>query len=389
MLIKISLNIFDKVVFKSQSGLWLQVRTFEEAKKINTLTVAANHLLTFSRRVSRFTVLRLFSKVISLIHNFIELRVHSKNTVNLKNIFGSVRAVLYDVGEECKEYNTEILNVLDGVQKYSMHHGININKKAEVERFSKKKIVSDVKAYLFSQDDKFYYQNKYGLMERNLKVVGVPRHDKKWMAKIIYESSVANELLWNDYIFLISRPLSPYLPYERKKKTLENIKSFAFKEVNKRVVIKVHPKERDDGLYKKVFGVENYGKNWVYSDNHPFALGKNSAFAISFYSSVVIDMLVIGVPVVECLDLRGIKEYDNSNSLRDESGDPVFDYRYFGLVLGVNDYEQLKMQTDKIMNNRDIVLLELTKRYQELFKSVDSPILQITNDILASVRKSN
>ena len=92
----------------------------------------------------------------------------------------------------------------------------------------------------------------------------------------------------------------------------------------KNIVIKLHPKERREGIYEEVFGTETYGYNWVYSDNHPFVLAEYSDFAISFYSGVVIDMLALGIPTIEYLDLRGIPEYDNDESLRDKMDHPVF-----------------------------------------------------------------
>ena len=60
--------------------------------------------------------------------------------------------------------------------------------------------------------------------------------------------------------------------------------------------IDMHGLERGDELNalgimrnEEVFGADKYGDKWLYSDIHPFILGKKCAFAISFFSGVVID----------------------------------------------------------------------------------------------------
>ena len=147
-------------------------------------------------------------------------------------------------------------------------------------------------------------------------------------------------------------------------------------------MVKLHPKERKEGLYEEVFGAETYGDKWVYSDLHPFVLGKESAFAISFYSGVAIDMLALGVPTIEYLDLRGISEFDNRESLRDKYGHPVFSYRYLELVLGASNYDQIKAHAMEIMKDREAVLSRLQAKYNQLFPKIENINDKIAQDIL-------
>jgi len=152
-------------------------------------------------------------------------------------------------------------------------------------------------------------------------------------------------------------------------------------------VVKLHPKEKHDGLYEEVFGKSTYGKKWGYSNAHPFVLGKNCFFAVSFFTSVTNDMISIGVPIIEYLNLKGIPEYDNKNSLRDSQGEPVFKFRYFGLVLGASNYEQMENHALRIVNNKPEVVAELQSRYNELFPRVDNPNKVIAKDILSALDK--
>ena len=100
--------------------------------------------------------------------------------------------------------------------------------------------------------------DSFAIQESGLKVVGIPRHDKTW---IEYLSSKVNETLdWDGFIFLISRPASPYLPLSRKEKALIDMKRLFIDEMGMKIIVKRHPKEPDEGLFEKVFGMENIGK---------------------------------------------------------------------------------------------------------------------------------
>lgn len=390
VLIKMAANIFDTILFRSYSGLWLHVDTFKEAQDINELTPLAFHLHTFARRVSRFDLFGLFSRFIYSVYKAVDLKRYSNKILKLEDICSSVKAVLFDVYEEAKDYNSDLMHALHGVPKFSICHGIDINSFPIVSRCPEPGKQNNIIAYLFSKYEKDYYKGTFCLDDSDLKVVGIPRHNIKWMEKIIREQKrISNELLWDDYIFIISRPLSQYFPYEKKRKALEDINRLAFKELNKRIVVKFHPKERDDGLYKKIFGAETYGKKWIYSNHHPFVLGEKCTFAISFLSGVVLDMLAMDVPVIEYLDLRGISEYDNHESLRDDSGDPVFSYRYFGVVLGASNYEQLLLHAHDIIENRSHVINGLKAQYNKKFPSHGYVSKTITSDILSFAKLVN
>ena len=107
-------------------------------------------------------------------------------------------------------------------------------------------------------------------------------------------------------IFLISRPISNYLPFERKKKFLEMVKK-ASEKFNFKIIIKLHLKEKHSDIFADVFGKHNYNKNWEFSEKHPFVIGSKCLFAVSFYSSVAVDLINIGVPCIELLDLKKLK----------------------------------------------------------------------------------
>ena len=64
----------------------------------------------------------------------------------------------------------------------------------------------------------------------------------------------------------------------------------------------MHPKEKYENYFNIVFGNKNKNKTWFISNNHPYILGKNSIFTITF-SGLAVDMSVIGKNNIELINL--------------------------------------------------------------------------------------
>lgn len=392
VLLILGANIFDSIVFKSKAGLWLAADTFSQVKMINKLTMFEWFLLRVIRKLKKWPITAIVSRFIQYWHSKFSKCLNKRHLYDWQFTEKRAACILYDVYEESKLYNIELMKNFREVPKFSIQHGINISNGGVLK--NTKKVLDggyrkDVKAYLFSSKERHFYEHKYAIHKSFMEVVGVPRHSPDWMEFIqLNIPKQNNEInsLNNGSIFIISRPgNSIYHPYKRKKKALENIKRLAWNDLKKNIVIKLHPKEKKEGIYEEVFGADTYGDKWVYSELHPFVLGKESDFAISFYSGVVIDMLVLGVPTIEYLDLRGIPECDNDESLRDKMDHPVFSYRYLDLVLGASDYEQMKAHVMEIMNDRETVLSRLQATYNELFSQIENINDKIAQDILSTV----
>ena len=389
VLIILSAKIFDAVVYKSNTGHWLCSNTFSQLKEKEKSIKIELFILKVIRKIEKWQVTKTLGVIIQYAYKKLYKYMHRKELFDWKNIEKHAMCILYDVYEELKIYNVELMDSFKEIPKFSIQHGINIDNGGIIEGTKKALCCSsrkDIKAYLFSPKEYLLYEHKYTISKKFTKVVGVPRHAPDWMELVqlnTFEQSNKTNSLTNNFIFLISRPgNTDYHPYERKRKALEDIKQLAWNVLKKKIVVKIHPKERTEGLYEKVFGVESYGDKWIYSDLHPFVLGKASTFAISFYSGVPIDMIALGVPTIEYLDLRGIPEYDNNKSLRDKIGNPVFSYRYLDLVLGVSDYDQMKICAMEIINNRKDVLARLKEKYNEFFPKIENINDKIAQDIL-------
>src|SRR5690625_8005648 len=107
----------------------------------------------------------------------------------------------------------------------------------------------------------------------------------------------------------------------------------------------------------------------MFSNAHPFTIGRHCLFAVSYYSGVAVDLIALDIPTIELLDLRGIHKYDELNKLRNKKGDPVLNYRYNGLVLGSSKNEEFIQQVKREMNHREKVVKELRADYERQYHS--------------------
>jgi hypothetical protein len=389
VLIILATKVFDSVIYKSHSDYWLHSNTFSQLKVRGRSRRVEWLLLKVVKTLKKWQVIKPLGVLTQYAYDRVHRFVHRKELCDWRIVEKHGLCILYDVYEESKPYNMELIKNFAEVPKFSIQHGININDGGVLKKIKNTPdngFRKEVKAYLFSSKELPFYEHEYAIHKSTMEVVGVPRHSPKWIEfiqlNILKQSNKINAQN-NGSIFIISRPGSTnYFPHERKKKALENIKQLAWNDLKKNIVVKLHPKERKEGLYEEVFGAETYGDKWVYSDLHPFVLGKESAFAISFYSGVAIDMLALGVPTIEYLDLRGISEFDNRESLRDKYGHPVFSYRYLELVLGASNYDQIKAHAMEIMKDREAVLSRLQAKYNQLFPKIENINDKIAQDIL-------
>ena len=396
LLFSLAGSVFDQVVFRSRASHWLSAPSFSEAKNLNKLgpLEAVAHSLT--SRLRRWCPTALASSVLRRALQLLERQTSAKGAaiVHPETFLKPIRGVLYDVYEETKEYNLDLMKHLSGIPKFSLGHGINIpvqthppGHRVQTRPHLKKRRLAptgqDVTAYLFSDLERPHYKAQFALTDSALRVVGVPRHERSWMKRIIDQSEDQDDL-GEGFVFVISRPANARaLPRDRKRQALNDIARLA-SELGMKIVVKLHPKEHPDGLCEDVFGRDTYSIGWVYSNLHPFVLGSKCAFAVTFHSSVAVDMLALGTPVIERLDLRGIPWHDHSEALRDEQGEPISTCRYWGLVLGASDYSQLKRHADACIHERERVVSQLASRYRALFSTVSHPAAIIAQDVFAS-----
>ena len=386
ILINMSENIFDRVIYRLDSGLWVQCNSILEAKSnAGVLDGFISFLTNLKLRLQAYKWLNYLMILIIRFYKLIDRYKYKSIFFNIKSISNHSSVLLYDVYEEGKPYNRDVLNQLHKSKRFSICLGYITGERKGEYRCDSIKSRDNLTAYLFSSYEIDYYKRNFCLDERQMSVVGIPRHDKQWLDKVQSKFNYNDFIFKKDeYILIISRPICAFITTDRRKEALKYIKKIVIENLGLKIVVKLHPKEDESTIYEEIFGISEYGKKWVYSSRHPFTLGKNSRFAISFFSGVVIDMMKLGVPSIEYLDLKGLAGYDNKNSLRDGAY-PIFRYRDLGLVYGASNYQQLEFNINKIINNRSIVNSELVEKYMKYFPSSHNVSNIIAEDILLSL----
>ena len=380
-------SIFDQVLFRSRAGHWLSASSFSVAKNLNRLGAVETVAHSVAYRLRRWCPTAFTSSAVRRALQLLERQTNAKDAAVVQPgaFLKPIRAVLYDVYEETKDYNRDLMKHLSGIPRFSLGHGINIFVQTPPPQGQHDVAPTgqDVTAYLFSDLERPLYKDLYALTDSTIRVVGVPRHEQAWVKRIIDQSEGPGDL-GEGFVFVISRPDNAHnFPRDRKRQAIEDIVRVA-SELGMKIVVKLHPKENPDGLYEDMCGRDAYGKGRVYSNLHSFVLGSKCAFAVTFYSGVAVDMLALGTPVIERLDLRGLPGFDHSEALRDKHGEPILNYRYWGLVLGASDYSRLKRHADACIHDRERVMNQLVSRYRKLFSTVQHPAAIIAQDVFTS-----
>ena len=400
-LINISEQFVDNVIYRGHSGRWFVASTLIEARTAMNATKFSkfdSEIFRLSFRLtegkaSKYVFLRVIGKYLLIVYKyFIRIKeVFARHNPYDFSLLGDADGILFDVTVEWKGVHPETGNELKNIQRFSMLHGLAIGWVSSLLNCEQPVVKrSDVTVYSKSHLELSGYQKCHGILEENIVHAGIPRHDKDWIEFICNQFNNIKGDTFDSFVFLIGRQISPYHTAARKKKALKDIYNVICVKHKLKLVIKTHPKESLDGIdgiiYRDVLGVENYGKTWLFSNRHPFVLGKKSLFSISFYSGVPIDMLAINKPTIEYLNWKGLEGFDHKKSLRDKHGDPISQYTYVKLVLGARSKLELEQHVESILNQYEATVLSLRSRYDNFFKTFDGASEMVANDIYKKIQ---
>ena len=298
------------------------------------------------------------------------------NTVKLESLRERVKLVCFDLATRMKVPVKEILDTFSSARSFSVPHGIDLRMWGG-HPTGQPSLRST--AYLLSTHEVEFYRTKYGLGEEDIRVVGVLRHDPRWIDEIkrYYE---AEHKPSGSYIFLASRPSNnlELFPPSRKRNAVEAVGQLA-SELGCKIVVRRHPKEREEAIFEDVLGVAQYGKAWEYSALHPFVLGESALFCVTFFSSIAVDMAALGTPVIELCDFRGLS--GGKQLFRNGEGQPISIYQKFGLALGARDYEELKLRADDVLTDRTAVAKRLRAAVRAIYSEREDRLSFVVSDI--------
>ena len=262
--------------------------------------------------------------------------------------------VLYDIHLHKKAGLGPLLDVLGNTPRFSHNHGIELEA-SDALRVAPKDPENVRAAFVYGPSEIEPYAHNFGLESSAMEVVGIVRHEPTWVRRVIERSRSLHTLPFEDFVLIVSRSAgSTYLPRDRKVAALRALHQVAWREHGLPLVLRTHPKEHEDGTLADAFPAEEEGVSWALSRAHPFHLATRSRLGVTFLSGVSVDLVALGVPVVEYLDIRGLPDLDNDTTERDLRGRPMFSpYRRDGLVTGVDDIAGLREAVGQVDGDRE------------------------------------
>ena len=372
--VSITNDIFDEVLIHAYKEFWIRKTSVFEAinwYKKNKIKLRMLFILDTLAKKNFFSVFK--------IPLFIFRKVIFYKAFELCGVISKRDILLYDIHTESIKNISKTLEFFN--KKISLPHAISV---AGIDK--QRKILnvdsSNIKAFVFSKFQLNNYISTYGMKINSKNIVGIPRHDKKWLEVVQNESESLPINFDENTVVILSRHLSKHhLSYDKKTRSLKNIKKIFIDQLGMKVVIKMHPNEEKESvffdkekkIFEKVFGVKNYGVTWVYSSLHVFALCKGKKLSISLNTGVVFDAIAIGVPCVEYLDYE-----HKCNNYRET------DFVKHGFIEGVSNFDEMKKFVKKWKKDPEgisYISLSNYKKHFPVFNNISEKIaIKIINE---------
>jgi hypothetical protein len=303
----------------------------------------------------------------------IPTREQLRRRTHLSQLASPHARLLYDIHLHEKVRVAQVLASFGETPRFSHNHGL------ELEIIDSSRVppadTHNVRAaFLYGPSEVEAYARNFKLPEGTMHVVGITRHEPSWVEKVVERSTELHDLPFDKYAFVVSRPAgSSYLPHERKIAALRALHTVLWEELKLPLVLRLHPKEHEDGTVAAALPAAGEGVSWMRSHAHPFHLARHSLVGVTFLSGVAIDLVALGVPVIEFLDVRGLPRHDPACSEPGADVPPHFSpYRRDGLVHAVQDEAELRAMMQQILGDRNSSLAPLRSRL-DLFAGDQTP----------------
>ena len=208
----------------------------------------------------------------------------------------------------------------------------------------------------------------YGKMIPNIKtaIVGNPRYDNWWIKYIQKIWSNKNKLpAWTslgkfNILFITRGPDSHYLSKDAFDYLISETIKIVLSIPNTYLLVRPHPRSSPILLEQYL---NKYDKSrWSIDTTDPFCLSGHIDLVVSMWSSMILDALAIGVPVIEFF------RFNNSKYpwAIDNAGNPTTVYRKLGIVMPANNSKELKYWINKCLKNPKNELNKLINNYTKL-----------------------
>lgn len=357
------------VTFRTYSGAWVTTDSLSVAKRVSRLARPFGRVANRLRSKGFLALSRLFS-FLEWASVEVNTSAHYSRQLTSEICTRPALAIL-DITEVRKPYFYELVCTLQDIPCISINHGIDIIEPSrEPIRIPSggefDNLLSATVLLLQSRGEERHYLESFGERLPTTLKAGVPRHSPDWRTELgMNERPSPTDSARS--ILLISRPSgTTYLPLDRKLRALRMVRDLAVK-YGFEITVKLHPKETDEKLYRRVLGSGRGKVKWRFSYKHVLALASPSTVVITFHSGVPLDLQLLGVSSIQLLNLEGLPEYEVPGGLRDSKGRPTNSYGHAGAVLVASDSQELENHVERILSEPSLVLKQISGSYDTEF----------------------
>ncbi len=379
-MVQIADDIFDTILIHIHGKKWIiHTSVFNSIAWYQNNRIILRLFDIFKRLINK----RLFSYTLGWLLALLSNKINKKECVIeyevLDKIISPTDILFYDIGVEGGPMVVDVLQLFKKSKKYSIPHGLSMldTEKRKIPISDDLNNKNNIKIYVYAKFQSNYYNTRYKIDTNKIHAVGMPRHDKKWISTIQKHSSKLPRSFDSDNtIAILSRHVDFHILFDEKIRSLKNIKKIFIDKLGMKVAIKLHPNEKREKIflgkkettYENVFGLDNYGLTWIYSDLHMFALGKGKKLAISLNTGTVFDMIMMNIPCIEYID-----KINNSRKCTGKSTQFV----KYGFIEGASNYCELSNFVDRWLSNPDQISAASLDTYKKYF--------QVSNDISGKI----
>jgi hypothetical protein len=366
-------ELIDETIAPIAGGHWIRADGLFSAGRLARPCRAARGLLAVADSVARLAGRDPFSDRpephrLSPLLRVLRSRAQRDAATEPGTLVQHGARVLYDAMLHGKERIAPLMADLQGIPRHAMLHGIALLED-DGSLPPSPDSAGEAAAYLFGPSEIPAYRDGFLVPASRLHVVGVARHEPAWVTYVSERSRRAHRTPFPEFVLVVSRPAgSDYLPVDRKIRLLRELYQVAWEEHGLPLVVRTHPKERLDGTLAAAFPAEGEGTSWAISSAHPFHLAQHSRVGVVLFSGVAVDLVALGVPVIQLLDVAGLAGIDAASAPPDAHGRPRFGpYARDGLVHTADGAHELREHLARAATDREALLAPLRERYDALF----------------------
>lgn len=380
-------KLFDGFICQIYKGQWLGSSVFSDVLKlIKPLYIKK------IERVFLFLEKKNFHLVVK-IFNYFRLFLLVRNGLKIQSIHclkTQFFALFYDVVFSIDNFPMYLRNI----PRYSLSHGIYTSPKPQennawvdwTKKF--KKSISKNEIIFSTSKNESLVLSKY-INNKSIYQTNIPKHDKFWINYVLKNNIKEEFFGGRKYVILISKTGgNERLTSQKKLEFILAIKRVIMEELRLPVLVKLHPTERSNQLYERIFGIKNYNSTWAIMSGHPYQNLDNCFFAISLMSNVCLDLLAVKIPIIELSNIQGMsKEQLFAYFGQDADQNSRGYFRDSNFVLGADSEADLRFQSIKVIKNRKVLKNYQYNVYKKYFSRQRNNLDYIVDKIIMNQKK--